>query len=302
MTLAEKMLVLEYRVEVGTSLLVTERSLQVSKKFILFILLMMIIPIVFHFLMENHQASHLLWSFMLIPGLVLVIIFPTWKAGIIISASMIATKYSVEILHHGLNGMEWPVLLVGTFVNVSVHFTFIYFRIQNYKLFEEVQRLLLTDSLTGIYNRRYFDLRMEKLIPQAKQKGAPLTIMMLDIDHFKQVNDTHGHQFGDDVLKRMAQLINSEIRKTDALVRMGGEEFAVLLPETKLQEGILIANRLRQLIEEAPFVYDEKRSFVTISIGIGLYAGEPLEQFIEKVDQALYEAKKAGRNQVAVSS
>ena len=160
------------------------------------------------------------------------------------------------------------------------------------------------DALTNLNNRRQFETRLGQEISITKRQGKPLCAMMIDIDFFKSVNDTHGHAAGDEVLRTVAGIIKQALRESDIPARYGGEEFAVLLPFTHLDEAKVVGERLRQAVESAPITInqnmeDEKQINVTISMGIAEFnTVESGEMLFERADKALYEAKSNGRNQV----
>jgi len=158
------------------------------------------------------------------------------------------------------------------------------------------------DPLTGCYNRRQFQELALKEIRQAWRYNTQFCLMMMDIDHFKSVNDTHGHAFGDEVLKMMARVCKQTLRESDIFARFGGEEFIVLLTQTDLNGGAIVAERLRQNIEacSVPLPTEEMFKF-TVSIGVvGSNCSDDLEELIKRADDALYFAKEHGRNQVRV--
>jgi diguanylate cyclase (GGDEF)-like protein len=170
---------------------------------------------------------------------------------------------------------------------------------------DEIRTLSITDQLTGCYNRLYMAERMEPEIKRAKRYRHWLSVIMCDLDHFKQVNDTYGHQVGDVVLKRFAELIDQSIRdKVDWAVRYGGEEFIIILPETDLDGAHVVAERLRRSIAGFPFAAEEKSFSITASFGVtALNEKTPWEKLsidtiIQHADSLLYAAKGAGRNQV----
>jgi diguanylate cyclase (GGDEF)-like protein len=175
--------------------------------------------------------------------------------------------------------------------------------IQNALLHSEVQQLAITDALTGLYNRRgFFDLGQRE-IDRFQRFGRPLTAIMLDIDHFKEVNDTHGHSVGDQVLATLARRFRTNIRHVDILCRYGGEEFAILLPETDLFTASEIAERIRRSIADEPFQTDHGQMRVTISLGVtrALPETADLQALLERADGALYRAKSGGRNRVEIA-
>lgn len=157
-----------------------------------------------------------------------------------------------------------------------------------------------TDPLTGISNRRYFIARGEQELRRARRFARPLSVMMLDLDHFKSVNDTYGHAGGDAVLQQMVQTAMRCLRNTDAIGRLGGEEFAVLMPETDLNAAVEVANRLRQTLADTAITYGEKIIRCTVSIGVAILqpADHDIDALLNRADQALYMAKQDGRNRV----
>lgn len=173
---------------------------------------------------------------------------------------------------------------------------------------ERLKRVGLTDSLTGINNRRFFDQRIGEEIARALRTREPLACLLLDIDYFKQVNDTYGHQAGDQVLRQTATLIREQLRNSDVLARYGGEEFAVLLPNTSAYSAVDIAQRIRDSIAQHRYtikMHDDTLSLSkTLSIGVAAMDAatipgdvEPLiTSLIERTDKALYQAKNSGRN------
>ncbi len=155
------------------------------------------------------------------------------------------------------------------------------------------------DLLTGMHNRRYFLNRAEQEIKRAKRFNRSLLIMMLDIDHFKAVNDTYGHAAGDEVIKYVSKTIMNTIRSIDIVARWGGEEFIVLLPETELTNGIVIAEKIRKKVLANSITHENQTILVTISIGVTNSTDDcSADDFIKRADQALYHAKETGRNKV----
>ncbi len=172
---------------------------------------------------------------------------------------------------------------------------------------ERLKRQGLTDTLTSINNRRFFDQRMKEEVESAGRSGKPLSCMLLDVDHFKKVNDTYGHQVGDLVLREVAALIRTQLRGSDVLSRYGGEEFSTLLANTGGEEAVEVAERIRRSIADHIFKTDEFPPFnVTISIGVATMkcaANSKLEpraghNLIGQADKVLYDAKAGGRNRV----
>jgi diguanylate cyclase (GGDEF)-like protein len=174
--------------------------------------------------------------------------------------------------------------------------------VENARLFDEVQRLATLDGLTGTYNRRHFMELAQLQYESARRFAQPLTALMIDIDRFKEVNDTRGHAVGDQVLKAVAERVRRVLRAIDILGRTGGEEFAVLLPGTNREAAsLIIAERVRRVVADEPIATDAGPVSVTISVGVAS-AGpgrEDLQALLKAADSALYEAKQGGRNRVA---
>jgi two-component system, cell cycle response regulator len=161
--------------------------------------------------------------------------------------------------------------------------------------------MAITDALTGLYNRRYMETHVGTLVDQAVARNKPLSVLILDIDFFKSINDTHGHDAGDSVLQDFAIRIRKSIRGIDLACRYGGEEFVVVMPETDMAVATMVAERLRRRIASEPFPIQKGARVieVTISIGIaGLAPGDDAAAVIKRADQALYRAKRDGRNRV----
>ena len=169
---------------------------------------------------------------------------------------------------------------------------------------EEWSKRARTDALTGLANRRAFDERLEQLVAHADRFGHPLSLILADVDHFKNVNDSHGHDAGDVVLKSIARTLEEGVRAVDVCARFGGEEIAILLPQTAMVGAAELADRLRRAVGETPIMAQGNEISVTISCGVATYPEGALtkEQFFAAADRALYEAKSAGRNCVKAAS
>jgi diguanylate cyclase (GGDEF)-like protein len=173
---------------------------------------------------------------------------------------------------------------------------------------EALRHLVITDSLSGLYNRRHFDKLAEDEITRALRYSRPLSVMMFDIDFFKHINDNYGHAGGDAVLKAVAKATKEMIRATDVPARYGGDEFIVLLPETAVTEAAAVAEKLRRQIGETPVQAEAGPIAITISVGVsdclGKTNSKPQEmvllELISNADRALYASKSAGRNRLAV--
>jgi diguanylate cyclase (GGDEF)-like protein len=172
---------------------------------------------------------------------------------------------------------------------------------------EMLKYIGLTDALTGVYNRRYMDRRLVEEIARARRQSYRISCMYIDVDHFKQVNDSCGHQSGDDVLREVAARVKAELRISDALGRFGGEEFVALLIDADLDSASIVANRIRASVADQPFVVADGQ-LLSVSVSIGVATLDDFErdhaiegvaqQLVALADQALYEAKETGRNRV----
>lgn len=163
--------------------------------------------------------------------------------------------------------------------------------------------MAITDQLTGLYNRHYLDMHMKNMTAQSIENQKPLSLLILDMDHFKQVNDTYGHDVGDEVLKQLAEVILHSIRSADTAARLGGEEFVVLMPETDFPAAFDVADRIRATVEAYEFKVSHEVGIIhkTVSIGISylkLNGEDSPQDFVKRADIALYEAKTGGRNRV----
>jgi diguanylate cyclase (GGDEF)-like protein len=169
---------------------------------------------------------------------------------------------------------------------------------------EAIHNMAIQDGMTGIHNKRYFSEFLEREIAVCQRHSHPLTLVMFDVDHFKQVNDSHGHLAGDAVLKDLAGRIRPRIRREDLFARYGGEEFACVLPSTALAGGIVFAEHLRTIIEERPCAFEALAIPFTISLGVTTLhreTGVDAAGLIKRADENLYAAKRAGRNRVVPS-
>jgi len=160
-------------------------------------------------------------------------------------------------------------------------------------LIRELRFLAEVDSLTGFYNRRKIEEILNREIERSKRYGNPLSVLFIDVDNFKELNDTYGHKSGDEVLRGISDIIRRELRRTDYVGRFGGEEFLIILPETDSQRALWVAERIRKRVEREDF----KTGKVTISIGVTeLKEGDDLDTLFNRVDRAMYLAKEKGKN------
>lgn len=167
---------------------------------------------------------------------------------------------------------------------------------------ESLRQEAYTDGLTGIGNRKRFDQALRQSIVSAMEKGTPLCLMMIDIDYFKQFNDTYGHQIGDEVLRLLAKTLRENVKGQDTPARYGGEEFSIILPNTHLDNALILAEQIRKAVSSKKvrnLRTGEDLGQITVSIGVSAFEpGEPINQFIGRADGAMYMAKNSGRNRV----
>ncbi len=165
-------------------------------------------------------------------------------------------------------------------------------------LYSETKYLAIIDGLTGLYNRRFFQQTLEREFARSKRHKTNLSLALFDIDHFKNINDNYGHQFGDKVLAEIAKIIKSSLRKTDYVTRYGGEEIIIVLPDTNIEQSIIPIERIREKIEQTDFKYKNKTIKVTISCGLSDVTKDvnSQEEFLSRADKSLYESKRTGRN------
>lgn len=169
-------------------------------------------------------------------------------------------------------------------------------------LMDLLSRKAMIDGLTGLFNRAYFDARLIAEMSLARRTQAPLACIMVDVDRFKQINDLHGHPFGDEVLRGIAQVLGEHCRNEDTVCRYGGEEFVVLCPNTASAAAANLAERLREAIEQNTWTRNGLNVQVTCSFGVSDLHGAPPPCVVEMADQALYRAKQGGRNRVVTAT
>ncbi len=173
--------------------------------------------------------------------------------------------------------------------------------IDKIKLFQETKRLSITDGLTGLFNSRYFYRYLDIEISRTKRYGSSFSLMLFDIDNFKRLNDTYGHQAGDEVLQELARIFKSVSRETDVVVRYGGEEFVIILPNTSEEEAIALANRILQSVQETQIKINATESVrITVSGGVASFPqnASSAKSLLNAADSAMYAAKTAGRNTI----
>ena len=225
------------------------------------------------------------------------------RLGLIPYAPLMATPpffegrpYTSWILSVGALPMVASALILVIFAHIIVQW-----RARE----QELRELSKTDYLTGVRNRRSFMEHAEREFARAERHGNELAIVMVDVDHFKRVNDTYGHAIGDEVIKLVAKILVDEMRTYDVVARYGGEEFSILLSETTQEQARIMAERCRQRIERTGLVVNRTSVKVTASLGIASHSSKNLtgvEQLLDLADKALYEAKSGGRNRVAIAA
>ena len=172
--------------------------------------------------------------------------------------------------------------------------------IENSLLYEEAVRLSLTDGMTGLWNRRQFDLRLEAELSRAVRFSEPFAVVFVELDQMKVVNDRYGHQAGDTVLIELSRRLSEAVREVDVVARWGGDEFTLLLPKTALRGALLLAEKIRGAVVNAPFRVDNGSLDITISVGVAAYPehGSSGKDLVAAADAAMYRAKAKGRNRV----
>jgi len=175
-------------------------------------------------------------------------------------------------------------------------------RLRSRQLEGRLRRLAATDELTGLQNRREVQLRIDEEMSRSRRHHQALSVLVGDLDHFKRVNDTHGHDAGDEVLRAIGRRLRRNLREEDLAVRWGGEEFLLVLPSTTAEEAARVAEKLRELIGQTPIHCAGGPVAVTISFGVAAFAGETtVRELIKRADDALYRAKRTGRNRVCLA-
>ncbi|MBC7544040.1 MAG: sensor domain-containing diguanylate cyclase [Candidatus Sericytochromatia bacterium] len=216
---------------------------------------------------------------------------------------LIKGNHTMGVLVIGDRGGSVP-LATTDFVNVLA--PHIASAIENAKLHQKLNQMAITDGLTGLYNHRYFHDRLQHNIDIARRYMRPFSLLMIDIDHFKQFNDTYGHQAGDRVLRSVAKKLRVTLRGTDIISRYGGEEFAIQLLETANDRAVLVAERLCALFANDPIDLPTAKALVPITVSIGVatfpHDGDTATDLIRFADEGLYAAKHAGRNQVGIAN
>jgi diguanylate cyclase (GGDEF)-like protein len=230
-----------------------------------------------------------------------------WFTGlsfVILSVLMLVRVMVIWLLHPEVYGLFVNIPLnplsffIGCMVQLCVTFGFVL--MLDYRLVVDLQKIASRDMLTGAFNRRRLEEEADRLWARCSRTGDTLAIMMIDVDHFKSVNDRYGHPAGDEVLRRLVVIAQASIRTDDYFARYGGEEFCILLPSTTEKEALLLAERLRKVYAAMTMEFGGETLKSTISIGVAdsTHAGLAISSLVAAADQALYRAKQEGRNRV----
>lgn len=210
-------------------------------------------------------------------------------------------RFGLVIIGNKHNNKPYSLAEIDIFTTLT---NFLAVALSNARIYEEMERISLTDPLTGLFNRRYFDNYLDTEIARAKRFEHPLSLVMLDVDHFKNYNDQLGHLNGDHLLVSLAEVLTLTVRRSDIVARYGGEEFCIILPEIARDGALVFSERLRNTISAHPFRKREVQpdGHVSISIGTATYPddAQASNDLVEKADKAMYQAKNSGRNRVAV--
>ncbi|MBR7800647.1 GGDEF domain-containing protein [Undibacterium fentianense] len=213
---------------------------------------------------------------------------------------MLAPANSVSMF--APTGVTPIVLLFASVAQMSMSFAFLL--MINFRLAHQLNTLATTDSLTGLLNRRSFEKQAQRELQYSKRTNLPVSLLVIDVDHFKRINDESGHLAGDEVLRQLAQLMTNAVRTNDYIARYGGEEFCILLPNTQSEQAHILAERIRILFSQLDIAWHDKKLTCTVSIGVtDSSAGiEEFESLLSTADQAMYAAKRAGRNRVLIQA
>lgn len=230
---------------------------------------------------------------------------PVYFMGVVVGSIVAADLFVLSGLHAFPGLTVTTEILLGTFLVAVISTPLLYylafrpltFEIQaRRRMEEELKRLAMTDSLTRINNREKFYEVIEREVERWKRHGTPLSLLMFDVDEFKQINDARGHNAGDEVLKTLTMLVGGHLREIDYFIRWGGDEFLIIAPDTGIDSAAALADRLRGYIESHLF---EAGSNITVSFSVAQFKrNETVDGFIQRADAGLYRAKSTGRNRV----
>jgi diguanylate cyclase (GGDEF)-like protein len=176
--------------------------------------------------------------------------------------------------------------------------------LSNIRLLETMKQQATVDPLTGLYNRRFFDEYARKAVAMARRQSQPFGVIMMDLDHFKSFNDSFGHELGDRLLRQFARTATAAVRETSVAARLGGEEFAVLLPDANIEVSRMVAERIRHAVAHMSVASgtDKMLPSVTVSLGVAVYPdhGKSVDEVLQAADKALYDSKRGGRNRTTL--
>lgn len=224
------------------------------------------------------------------------------RAGLLLSLFGLSTAALVAGLRFGLPQSAESLVYAGNFIVAGIGVTVLAHVYERARELAErdLHRLAVTDPLTGLANRSLLNQTYARLRAIADRQHSPLSLLVMDLDHFKQINDRYGHEAGDQVLVEFARFIDKRLRESDFICRTGGEEFLVLLPGSDLNRATGVAEHIRRQLEESPIAYQNHSIPLTLSIGVAGYGddGRELEDLIRAADQRLYQGKQQGRNRV----
>jgi len=225
-----------------------------------------------------------------------------WRLGLLLSLLALAATAKVALWRFGLPADPEDVVLVGNFVIAALAVTIVglvYDRGREMAE-QELHRLAVTDSLTSLPNRMLLASTYHRLEQRAEERGEPLSLLLIDLDHFKTINDRHGHNSGDKALVHFARFLRGVTRSDDFACRLGGEEFLVLLPDSNTDQAVAVARKLRRHLNETPLEHQGQSITFTASIGVAERGrdGENLEDLMRTADRRLYRSKELGRNRV----
>jgi diguanylate cyclase (GGDEF)-like protein len=256
-------------------------------------------------ILKNHEIGIVLADIQLpgIDGLELTkIIRHTYKADVIIMTGY-SSKYTIEeVMAQGaMDLIMKPLRLEDLLLRINVALKNRSEKKKNSRKLEELKNLTVRDDLTGLFNSRQFYRHIAQEIDRSNRYFRPLSLILMDIDKFKSLNDTHGHLFGDKILSAIGEIIKSAIRMQDTAYRYAGDEFTIILPETELTRAIAVAERVRYGVEvETRALTDPRPLSVTVSIGVVEYLTcEDTKSFVHRADSAMYASKKKGRNKIS---
>jgi len=261
-------------------------------------------------ILEQHRIGLILFDYLVCDGNALDFFKILGNKGLDIPVIVISEQESEAVTSHiieaGLYDYFPKEIISKKYLPLSMTNTLHRYRLEKEikeikEAMEKVAEKAFRDELTGLYNRRFFVEALGNEVAKSKRYGAGLTLCMMDIDDFKKINDRYGHLAGDMVLSEIGKLLKVDARESDISCRYGGEEFAVVLPNSNLEGAKSMSERFRKLIEGKRFEYDASKFQVTVSIGIAKYdnsVDQTLIKLIGRADQALYKAKEEGRNRV----